>query len=83
MGGHIIPVYLLVVALADWDLILGEPILDILQTMIDVSNQVITIQRELIKRLIILSGTIEKTIQDHSLSAALVTVAATDVTVED
>ena len=36
IGGHMIPVYLLEVALADWDLILGEPILRMLQAMIDV-----------------------------------------------
>ena len=39
-----IDVYLCVVALADWDLILGEPILRMMQTIIDVTNQMITIQ---------------------------------------
>ena len=37
-------VYLCVVALPDWDLILGEPILRMMQTIIDVTNQMITIQ---------------------------------------
>ena len=78
-----IPVYLLVVALADWDLILGEPILRMLQAMIDVSNQVMTIQPDLTDRPITLSGIIDKIPQHHVVSAALVTVAATDVIVED
>ena len=78
-----IPVYLLVVALADWDLILGEPIVRMLQAMIDVSNQVMTIQPDLTDRPITLSGIIDKTPRRDAVSAALVTVAATDVIVED
>ena len=78
-----IPVYLLVVALADWDLILGEPILRMLQAMIDVSNKVMMIQPDLTDRPITLSGIIDKTPRRHAVSAALVIVAATDVIFED
>ena len=51
-----IDVYLCVVALADWDLILGEPILRMMQTIIDVTNQMITIQPKLTDRPVTLSA---------------------------
>ena len=51
--------------------------------MIDVSNQVITIQPDLTDRPITPSGIIDKTPRRHAVSAALVTIAATDVIVED
>ena len=81
--GHMIPVYLLVVALADWDLILGEPILSMLQAMIDVSKQVMMIQADLTDRPITLSGIIDKTPRRYAVLAALVTVAGINVIVKD
>ena len=51
--------------------------------MINVSNQVMTIQLDLTDRSITLSGIIDKIPRHHAVSAALVTIAATDVIVEN
>ena len=74
-----IDVYLCVVALADWDLILGEPILRMMQTIIDVTNQMIMIEPKSTDRPGTLSAIPNKTPRRQLVSAALVTIAATDV----
>ena len=78
--GHMIDVYLCIVALADWDLILEEQILRMMQTIIDVSNQMITIQPKLTDRPVTLSAipNNNKAPRRQLVSAALVTIAATD-----
>ena len=43
IGGHIEPVTFCVAALADWDIILGEPLLRILKANIDVAKRTMTI----------------------------------------
>ena len=58
-----IDVYLCIVALADWDLILGEPILRMMQTIIDVINQMITIQPKSTDRPVTLSAISNKTLR--------------------
>ena len=79
IGGHMIEVYLCVVALADWDLILAEPILRMMQTIMDVTNQIITIQPRSTDRPVTLSAIPTKAPRRQLVSAALVTIAATDV----
>ena len=74
-----IDIYLCVVALADWDLILGEPMLRMMQTIIDVTNQMITIQPRSTDRPVTLSAIPNKKPRRQLVSAALVTIAATDV----
>ena len=81
IGGHMIDVYLCVVALADWDLILGEPILRMIQTIIDVTNQMITIQPKSTDRPVTLSAipNNNKAPRRQLVLAALVTIAATNI----
>ena len=74
-----IDVYLCIVALADWDLVLGEPILRMMETIIDVTNQMITIQPKSSDRPVTLSAIPNKAPRRQLVSAALVTIAATDV----
>jgi len=68
--GYKLPVSLCVVALADWDVILGEPILRTLQAIINVAKQIITIQPSSAEQPITLNSIIEKTPQRRQISAA-------------
>ena len=74
-----IDVYPCVVALADWEVILREPILRMMQTVIDVTNQMIAIQPRLTDRPVTLSGIPNKGPRRQLVSASLVTIAATDI----
>ena len=44
IGNHSIPASFCIAALADWDIILGEPLLRTLNAKINVANQTMTIQ---------------------------------------
>ena len=79
IGGHMIDVYLCVVGLAELDLILREPILRIMQMMIEVNNQMITIQTRSTDRAIIQSAMPNMKPRPKLGSAALVMIAATEV----
>ena len=73
-----IDLYLYVVALADWDIILGEPILGMMQTIIDITNHMITIQPKSTDRPVTLSAIVNKAPRRQLVSGAQVTIAATD-----
>ena len=72
-----IDLYLCLVALADWDLILGEPILRMMPTIIDVTNQMITIQLRSAYRPVTLSAIPNTAPRRQLVSSALVTIIAT------
>ena len=79
IGGHMIDVYLCVVALADWDLILGEPILRMMQTIIDITNQMFTIQPRSTDRPFTLSAIPNKAPRRQLVLATAVPIAVSDV----
>ena len=76
-----IDVYLCVVALADWDLIWGEPILRMMQIIIEVTNHMITIPPKSTDRPVTMSAipNNNKARRRQPISAAMVMIAATDV----